>query len=187
MQISIKKDTLRLVISDATAEECILVLNNTGLLNEVKSVRANRQYNEVEVDDQQIHHIENINALEENTESLNKVVITRPTTETTELIRKKLVFTKCERCDHVVFKMIDMDDTDTHTLRCACGTHIPVSTSSLVPGKYECACGTRGSFLMTDNVTRVHCKGCDTPMYMEKDLYSDCYVGQSFTELMNRI
>ena len=79
MQISIKKDTLRLVISDATAEECILVLNNTGLLNEVKSVRANRQYNEVEVDDQQIHHIENINALEENTESLNKVVITRPT------------------------------------------------------------------------------------------------------------
>lgn len=154
MQISIKKESLQVVISDATAEECISVLQG-GLLSEIISLNAKR--------------------LIEDGDSLN-----------IEVPRKKLVFNKCTGCDRLSCRMIDTE-VESHKVRCACGTDDYINTSDLVLGKYKCDCGTTGHFLMTKDVDKIYCKGCNTPIYMNKDEHSDHFIGQSFKALMQKL
>ena len=159
MQISIKKESLQVVISDATAEECISVL---GLLSEITSLNAKR--------------------LIEDGDSLNIEAIQVGV----EVPRKKLVFNKCTGCDRVSCRMIDTE-VESHKVRCACGTYDYINTSDLVLGKYKCGCETTGHFLMTKDVDKIYCKGCNTPIYMNKDEHSDHFIGQSFKALMQKL
>ena len=159
MQISIKKESLQVVISDATAEECISVL---GLLSEITSLNAKR--------------------LIEDGDSLNIEAIQVGV----EVPRKKLVFNKCTGCDRVSCRMIDTE-VESHKVRCACGTYDYINTSDLVLGKYKCDCETTGHFLMTKDVDKIYCKGCNTPIYMNKDEHSDHFIGQSFKALMQKL
>ena len=159
MQISIKKESLQVVISDATAEECISVL---GLLSEITSLNAKR--------------------LIEDGDSLNIEAIQVGV----EVPRKKLVFNKCTGCDRVSCRMIDTE-VESHKVRCACGTYDYINTSDLVLGKYKCDCETTGHFLMIKDVDKIYCKGCNTPIYMNKDEHSDHFIGQSFKALMQKL
>ena len=159
MQISIKKESLQVVISDATAEECISVL---GVLSEIISLNAKR--------------------LIEDGDSLNIEAIQVGV----EVPRKKLVFNKCTGCDRVSCRMIDTE-VESHKVRCACGTYDYINTSDLVLGKYKCDCETTGHFLMTKDVDKIYCKGCNTPIYMNKDEHSDHFIGQSFKALMQKL
>lgn len=172
MQISIKKESLQIVISDATAEECVSVLN-TGLIEILSPTKSTQLLEDKDKDiiieeDQEEHVIENIIGDE----------VVAP--------KKKLVVTKCSGCDHVSFRMIDTE-VDNHKVRCTCGTYDDINITELVFGKYKCECGTTGHFLMREDVDKIYCKGCNIPLYMNKDTQSEYYIGQSFKDLMQKL
>lgn len=176
MQISIKKESLQIVISDATAEECISVLQG-GLLSEIISLNAKRLIEDGDSLNIEEYQEDHADTLEEKIEAIQVGV---------EVPRKKLVFNKCTGCDRVSCRMIDTE-VESHKVRCACGTYDHINTSDLVLGKYKCDCETTGHFLMTKDVDKIYCKGCNTPIYMTKDEHSDHFIGQSFKALMQKL
>lgn len=166
MNLTIKQNNVEIIVSKATAEECILVLKEgvAPVFNiEVpvkpdfpKEANTYEGYTDVLVVDEEV-----------------EPVIAEPE------VKKKLVFFKCSHCNNTFCKMVDINNPEPYVV-CNCGSHLYFNLDSLATGKYECTCGTTGVFLMQENVDKVRCKGCKSNLFMIYDSDTNAYTGQTF-------
>lgn len=109
-----------------------------------------------------------LNVCEEVTATVEEPkVITNTAPKVYDSPRKDLVFFKCKECGEIGCKLIDLDNIDNELPECRhCKEPIFINPSDLVKGRYECACGQKGSFLMQPDVNCVKCKSCFLPLFM---------------------